>query len=235
MLSLSFATMKKIFYLLSLPLTFIQSASATTILNSYCMAHFGPENGWHPLLVPGFILSVLALCCSLKFHLGEKLGWIASLTFSLWSQIPCLFLGFLLYGLFMEFQLQLLASIMFLYFFRRCAIVMGSKKPLETPLLVLLWLQVWLTKDSLNAYTSGSVEQALGIVPELAVFLWMGLGSLLSVIVSMASFKKSLPSTDMILLYKSLILQQIVLWLGLAGLHVLDRQNPIWMLLTQWS
>ena len=52
----------------------------------------------------------------------------------------------------MEFQLQLLASIMFLYFFRRCAIVMGSSQPLETPLLILLWLQVWLTQDALNAY-----------------------------------------------------------------------------------
>ena len=72
-------------------------------------------------------------------------------------------------------------------------------------------------------------------MPELAVFMWLGLGSLLSVIVSMASFKKSLPSTPDILLYKSLILQQMILWLGLAGLHLLDRQNPIWMLLTQWS
>ena len=53
--------------------------------------------------------------------------------------------------------------------------------------------------------------------------MWLGLGSLLSVIVSMASFKKSLPSTPDILLYKSLILQQMILWLGLAGLHLLDR------------
>ena len=225
--------MKKTLCLLLLQMTFFKSAFATTVLNAYCMASFGPENGWHPLLVPGFILSVIALTYSLKFHLGSHLGWIASFTFSIWSQLPCLFLGFLLYGLFMEFQLQLLASIMFLYFFRRCAIVMGSKQPLETPLLILLWLQVWLTQDSLNAYTSGVAEQALTIVPELAVFMWLGLGSLLSVIVSMASFKKSLPSIPDILLYRSLILQQIILWLGLAGLHFLDRQNPIWMLLTQ--
>lgn len=227
--------MKKMLCLLLLQLTFFKSAFATTVLNAYCMTHFGPENGWHPLLVPGFILSVIALTYSLKFHLGSNLGWIASFTFSIWSQLPCLFLGFLLYGLFMEFQLQLLASIMFLYFFRRCAIVMGSSQPLETPLLILLWLQVWLTQDALNAYISGFAEQTIAIVPELAVFMWLGLGSLLSVIVSMASFKKSLPSTPDILLYKSLILQQMILWLGLAGLHLLDRQNPIWMLLTQWS
>ncbi len=227
--------MRKLVCLLSFHLILLQSSFATTVLNAYCMAHFGPENGWHSLLVPGFILSIIALTYSLKFHLGSNLGWIASFTFSIWSQLPCLFLGFLLYGLFMEFQLQLLASIMFLYFFRRCAIVLGSKQPLETPLLILLWLQVWLTQDSLNAYTSGVTEQALAVVPELAVFMWLGLGSLLSVIVSMASFKKSLPSTPDILLYKSLILQQIILWLGLAGLHSLDRQNPVWMLLTQWS
>lgn len=213
----------------------VNTAFATTVLNAYCMASFGPAKGWHPLLIPGFSVSVIALCCSLKLHTGPRLGWTAAFIYSLWSQLPCLFLGFLLYGLFMEFQLQLLASIMLLYFLRRCSIVLGSNQPLEIPLLVLIWSQVWFTQDALQAYTEGDQLIQTAVDPALAVSLWLMVGTLLSAIVSMASLKKSLTSVSVVLLYKSITLQQIILWLSLAGLHFLDRQHFIWVFIQQWS
>ena len=213
----------------------VPTVFGTTVLNAYCMASFGPANGWHALLIPGFCISVLGLGCSLKFHTGSKLGWTAALVYSLWSQLPCLFLGFLLYGLFMEFQLQLLASIMLLYFLRRCSIVMGSNQPLEAPLLILMWLQVWLTQDALKAFTEGDFAAVTAVEPVLAVFMWLLVGTLLSIIVTMASLKKSLTTVSVGILYKSIILHQIILWIALAGLHYLDRQHFVWVLLTQGS